>query len=51
MECQSQIEANTPITAIDFKLAIKKRDIAWFSNKHPISTDEECIEAFDNMAG
>ena len=49
MQSQSQINAPIAITALDVKAAIQKSNIAWFANLHPISSDEECMQAFDDI--
>ena len=36
-------------TAIDVVRGIQKLDIAWFANLHPISVDQQQMEALENM--
>ena len=52
MQCQSQLDATlaiSAITALEVKAAIQKSNLAWFANLHPPSSDEECMEAFDDI--
>ena len=36
-------------TAIDVVRGIQKLDIAWFANLHPISVDQQQMEALENI--
>ena len=49
MQCQSQINTPSSITALEVKANIQKSNIAWFANLHPLSSDEECMQAFDDI--
>ena len=49
MQCQSQLYASTAITALEVKAAIQKSNIAWFANLHPFSSDEVCMQSFDDI--
>ena len=37
------------MTALEFKEAIQKRNTAWHFNIYPLSCNEECMEAFDDI--
>ena len=49
MQCQSQIDDPTAFTALEVKAAMLKSNLAWFANHHAFTSDEECMEAFDDI--
>ena len=44
-----QVLVLVPGAAQDVVAAINNSDIAWFANIHPLTSDEECMEPFDNI--
>ena len=49
MQCQSQLNAPRSLNALNFKAAIQMRNTAWFGKLHTVNSDEECMEAFDDI--
>ena len=37
------------MTALDFKAAMQKRNIAWHANIHPLDSEDVDLEAFDDI--
>ena len=49
MQCQSQLKQSGLLNALGTKAQIQSKNRAWFANKHPFESDEECMEAFPDI--
>ena len=49
MQVQAQHHPFQKVSFLEFKANVQKRNTAWFSNIHPIASNEEKLEAFEDI--
>lgn len=49
MQCQSQLNQSSLVTALGIKASIAAKNTAWFAKNHILESDEECMEPFPDI--